>query len=98
MWDILNKLFGGWKNWGVTVFLASLVASLWNKVVEFILFLFNYAMGKISAVAMPDAVSVNMDGFAAWMAIHLKFAECLTVIFFAVMTKWILRKIPFIRW
>lgn len=98
MWDIIKSFFGNWRTWGIVTFLGSLLAGLWNTIVDFLNMLFQKAIGLISSLVAPEAVAINFEGLTAYFSQQFRFAECLTVIFSAYLLKFLLRKIPFIRW
>ena len=98
MWDAIADFFSDWKTWAITTFIVSMIAGLWNKLTEFFAFVLDWGLAQVSALGGPDTVVVEYTGLAAWFAIHLKFPECLTIMFTCLSIKWILRKIPVIRW
>lgn len=98
MWDILTSFFSNWRTWSITIFLTSCLAGLWNTIVDLINILLTKAVQLVSSVVAPEAVSINLSGLTAYFAETFRFSQCLAVIFSAYLLKFILRKIPFIRW
>lgn len=58
----------------------------------------NFALSKMAGVLDIQAATMEFTGFAAWVAQQLRFQDCLAFIMSAIFAKWLLRKIPFIRW
>jgi hypothetical protein len=69
----------------------------YNLMVEVIQESMNFAITQMGDV--PGSVtSPTITGFSGWVAAQCKIPECLSVIGSAVSVKFILRKIPFIKW
>lgn len=98
MFMLIRLLFSSWRAFFTGTFIISLLALLWKFAVELILRLLGFALSLLASVTGPDSIVVEYTGLAAYFVYHFKIAECLTVIFSAVILKFILRKIPFIGW
>lgn len=57
-----------------------------------------FALNKMAGTLDISGTILEFSGTAAWFAQQLRFQDCLAFIMGAVMTKWLLRKIPFVRW
>ena len=98
MWDQLEKLFGGWKDWFVNDFLSDLISSVWNLIVDILQYLFQKLIAVLGSFAgYPEPVVVQFTGATAWMSGQLRLDDCLAVILGAVMLKWTIQKI-FLKW
>jgi len=98
MFDLLVKIFGGWKTWGVTVFIASMIASFWDLIILFFQSVFSKIISLVGSMVGQDAITLQFQGVTAYFMLHLKFAECLAVILSVYLMKFLVRKIPFIKW
>jgi uncharacterized membrane protein YhdT len=58
----------------------------------------NFAITEMNAANYGNAPTGSITGFSGWVAAACKVPECLSVIASAVSIKFILRKIPFIKW
>lgn len=88
---------------GLKFFLGGVIMSilaivLYNGLVGVIEETLNFAVAQISGVEYGSFTSPSISGFAGWFLAQLKLPECISVICSAVAIKFILRKIPFIKW
>ncbi len=96
MTRIIAAIFGT-RSFLAVGFMAILGIILYNLAAEIMVEIFNFALGKIGAVDISGTIA-PITGFSAWLLTQLRFTECISVIMSTVATKFILRKIPFIRW
>jgi len=97
----LARLLGGL--FGLKFFIGGVLMTilgivLYNGVVGIIEEVMNFALAQINGVSMGSVTSPTISGFGGWMLAQLKFAECFAVIVTAVSIKFVLRKIPFLKW
>lgn len=79
------------------VVLSVLGIIFYNLLVEVIQESMNFALTQLGNT--PGTVpSQSLSGFSGWFAAQIKIPECLSVVGSAVSVKFILRKIPFIKW
>lgn len=75
-----------------------LAVILYNGLVGVVEEVLNFAVAQISGLEYGAVASPSVSGFAGWFLAQLKLPECLSVIVTAVSIRFILRKIPFIKW
>jgi len=79
------------------VVLTVLGIIFYNLIVEVIQESMNFALAQFGDA--PGSVGTqSISGFGGWFAAQVKLPECVSVIGSAVSIKFILRKIPFIKW
>lgn len=71
---------------------------LYNLFVETTQEMLNFALAKINGVNSSGIANPSVSGFAGWAVAQLKLPEALSVIASAVSIRFLMRKIPFIRW
>lgn len=71
---------------------------LYNLFVEATQEILNFTLSKINGVNSSEITNPSLSGFAGWAVAQLKLPEALSVIASAVSLRFLLRKIPFIRW
>jgi hypothetical protein len=101
MAGLLARLLGavfGLKTFASTIMMAVLAIIFYNLAVELVQETMNFAVAQINGVDMGQMTSPSISGFAGWFLAQIKFPECVSVIITAVSVKFILRKIPFLRW
>ena len=83
-----------------TYFLVTVVLSivLYNFIVLFIQESMTFALTQINGVEVGSVASPSISGFAGWFLVQVKVAECFAVMVSAVSIRFVLRKIPFIKW
>lgn len=93
-------LFSGWKTFLVLVLGSLASVMVFNVIVDLIEILLNWLVGAMSDITMPDGISQSFSftSLAAYLATHLKIAECFALVLSVVMLKWTLVKIPFLKW
>jgi len=87
--------FGGLLMTILGVVLYNLVAEIIGEVLSWGL---TAIRSETSGLVAEGAPSVGLSGVGAWMAGVLRVPEMLSVVINIVMVKWVLRKIPFVRW
>jgi hypothetical protein len=93
---LLGSVFT-FKTFLSVMFMAILGIIFYNLMVEVIQESMNFALTKMGDA--PGSVSAgSISGFSGWVAAQCKVPECISVIGSGVATKFILRKIPFIKW
>lgn len=93
---IVSSIFST-KSFMSLIVLTVLGIIFYNLMVEVVQESMNFAITQMGDA--PGTVSAgSITGFAGWVAAQCKIPECLSVIGSAVATKFILRKIPFIKW
>lgn len=70
----------------------------YNLIVEVIQECMTFALGEINGTSYGNYANPSIGGFAGWFLGQLKIPECISVIVSCVSIRFILRKIPFIRW
>lgn len=80
------------------VMMTILAVVLYNLCVTTIEEVMNFAIAKISGQNIGSITSPTISGFAGWFLAQVKLAECLSVIVSAVSIRFLLRKIPFLKW
>ena len=100
MFPLLSLIFGSWRTFLISSFITSIIAFFFTNLVDFLRALMLRAIYLVGSVAGngPDSVSLTYEGLAAYFSYHFKFSECLAVILSCVLLRWLLVKIPFIKW
>lgn len=80
------------------VMMTILAVVLYNLCVTTIQEVFNFAIEQIGQAGVGSVSNPSITGFAGWFLAQVKLPECLSVIISAVSIKFILRKIPFLKW
>lgn len=98
----LSAIFIGWRGVILLTFLTFLGINLYNLFCEIITELsgFIVTMLQSRAPGVPGAPSLvgELFGTAAYLAVHLKLIEQFNFMISIVTLKWVVVKIPFIRW
>lgn len=71
---------------------------LYNLAVDVVQEVMNFAITRINGVGFNGIGNSSFTGFAGWFLAQVKIPECIAVIVSCVSIKFILRKIPFLRW
>lgn len=80
------------------LFMTILAISGYNLVVEIVAEVLEFSLGQMSTIEGGTAPTASITGFAGWFLSCLKVPEMFSVIVTFVSMKFILRKIPFLRW
>lgn len=75
-----------------------LAVVLYNVAVEGIEEALEFAIAAAGDVEAGTVTSPTITGFAGWFIAQCKVPECFAVMVSAVSIKFILRKIPFLKW
>ena len=82
-------------NVGMMLVIAIVAYNLCVTTVEEVM---NFSITQISGTSYINVTNPTISGFAGWVLAAWKIPECLSVIASFTVTKFILRKIPFIKW
>lgn len=92
-------LFAGWKTF-LGVLVTGLVGVLiFNVAIDLIeagLTWVLSSLGNVSDPGLPGSSSIT--GLGAYLAMHLKLVECVGLVCSVVLLKWMVVKIPFLKW
>jgi len=80
------------------VFMSILGIIFYNLLVEVIQEVMNFTINQLNGSGIGGVSTPTLSGFAGWCATQLKLPECVSVIGSALAIKFILRKIPFLKW
>jgi len=80
------------------VFTVIIGVVLYNLLVTTIQEIMTFSINQISGADMGSVTSPTISGFAGWFLAQIKIPECVSVIVSCVTIRFILRKIPFLRW
>lgn len=88
---------------GLKFFLGGLLMAvlgvvLYNLAVSTIEEVFNFIIVQMAGVSADGITSPTISGFAGWFLAAVKLPECFAVMVSAVALKFVLRKIPFLKW
>jgi hypothetical protein len=95
--SILGGIFGlkSFLHLGMTVIIVVVAYNLCVDIIEEVM---NFSIIQISGASYSGISSPSISGFAGWVLAQWKVPECVSVIVSFTVTKFILRKIPFIKW
>lgn len=98
----LGAIFVGWRGLILLTFLSFLGINLYNLFCEIVTELsgFIVTMLQSRAPGVPGSPSLvgELFGTAAYLAVHLKLLEQFNFMISIVTLKWIVVKIPFLKW
>lgn len=86
------KVFAG----GLFMTILGVVA--YNLIVDVVAETLEFATAKISGQTVEGVINPNITGFTGWFLGQIKIPEVFAVITTIVFLKWMLRKIPFLKW
>lgn len=97
----LVALFGSWRIvlYGILVSIIGIV--VYNLIVDVTEEILTFILGQLQGVQQPDGMpssAYQFSGLAAYLANHLRLVACFTFIISTIVVKWIVAKIPFIKW
>ncbi len=98
MWGLLIGLIGGWRAIARLLIVVAIPLILYNLTCDIIQEVMNFAISQISSSNAGESPTIQLTGLVGWIAQQFQFPECLSVIISITMLKFILRKIPFLRW
>lgn len=96
----INNLFGSWRFFlGVTC-LSLLGIVLYNVLVELMGDVLTWVMGELTAVPVGELPSTRLQltGLGAWIAQETYLSQQVGIAVTAVSLKWLVVKIPFLKW
>jgi len=98
----LGAIFVGWRGVILATFLSFLGINLYNLFCTIVTELSGFITTMLSSRApgVPGAPSLigELFGTAAYLAIHLKLIEQFNFMISIVILKWVVVKIPFLKW
>lgn len=96
----LTALFAGWRVFLVVGFMSFLMVYVYNLASDMLLEVLNWVTDQAGAVELQQGQTsvFNFTGFIGYMLGALKIPQCMSFIITIVSLKFMLRKIPFIKW
>jgi hypothetical protein len=100
----LGGVLGGWRTWvGGVLIKVILVVVLYNVAAVFIGDILTWVLGKLAAVSGPTGGIATFDvatisSLAGWLVNKMMIPQCFAYMISCILLKWMLRKIPFVRW
>lgn len=88
---------------GLKFFMSGVLMSiigiiLYNLVVDVIEEVMNFTLTQINGVTTTGIASPTISGFAGWFLAQIKLPECFAIMVTCISIRFILRKIPFLKW
>lgn len=80
------------------IFMMILAIILYNLIVEVVEETLNFGIAQISGVSAQGISSPTISGFAGWFIASIKVPETFAVIVTCISLKFVLKKIPFLKW
>lgn len=80
------------------VMMAILGIILYNFVVAMVQEIMNFALTQINGVSTSAITNPTLTGFAGWFLSQIKLPEAFAILVTCVSIKFVLRKIPFLKW
>lgn len=71
---------------------------LYNIIVDVIEEVMNFALAQVNGVSAGSITSPTISGFAGWFLAQVKLPECFAIMVTCISIRFILRKIPFLKW
>jgi len=96
----LVALFGAWKSVLLVTAMGFIAIVAYNLIVDVVQESLNWALTKAGTIPVPEGHSsvFQFTGFVGWFMGVLKIPECMSFIISMVGLKFLLRKIPFLKW
>lgn len=96
----LIALFGSWKAVLVTTMLTFAGITLYNVYTEMLQIFTNYALGIYGTAQTPQGAQTlyQFTGLLGYFMNCFKIPECMSFIMAIITMKFLMRKIPFIKW
>ena len=100
MFYFFYTLFGNFKSFFKVIFFSALAVIIYNLGCDVVQEVFNFLSSKLQGIDSSGIVSpvLQLSGFAAWLAIHLRLPDMITFAITIYLLKFTLRKIPFLKW
>lgn len=97
----LVVLFGAWPVaiYGVLVIVMGILG--YNLMCDFLRDALQWVSTQMSSVSSPGGMptaGLVVGNLAGWFATKLKIIQCLSFIFNAIVAKWLIVKVPFLKW
>jgi uncharacterized membrane protein YhdT len=80
------------------VLMTVLGVVLYNALVGIVEEVMTFTVSQIGGAGVGSISSPSITGFAGWFLAQVKLPECFAVMVSAVAIKFVLRKIPFLKW
>ncbi len=101
MFAWLARILGGL--FGMKTFMAGLLMTiigvvLYNLLVATVQEVFNFAIAQAGGVSIGTITNPTLTGFAGWFLGMMRVPEAFSIIVTCVSIKFLLRKIPFLKW
>lgn len=96
----MGAMFLGWKTVMVALITVVLGVVIYNVVSEIVGELLDFAMEQISAISQGGlpSVTLQLSGIGAWLAEKLRLDDQVALMITFVTAKWLVVKIPFLKW
>jgi hypothetical protein len=97
----ITNVFGAWKAVAGILVITILGVVLYNLIVDVVQECFTFALSQVNGIdggSGPPSTSIQFVGLAGYLASHLKLTNCFAWIINVTLLKWLLAKIPFIKW
>lgn len=94
-------IWTGYKTFFLVGFLGFLSVALYSLFLYGIEDILGVVLDQFTSIGeVPEGVSTlsEFTGLGGWFLARLKVPECLAVVVDMILLKWMLRKIPFIKW
>lgn len=92
----------GWKVFLTGGFLVALFIGMYGLLLTALGEMLNFTVTAFESLpgepGDPQSLAMSFSGLAGWLLTCWKVPECLTFMVQAVMFRWVVTKIPFIRW
>lgn len=92
--------FTSWKTLMTLVLVTALGITIYNVAADLLEAVLQWVMSEVSAVPVGELPSgmVQLSGLGAWMAQQTYLHEQVGIAITAVSLKWLVVKIPFLKW
>lgn len=94
---IVSAIFGS-RTLIYGIITVTLGLIFYNLICEIIQEMLDFTLTEINGTSFDDFANPSFSGFAGWCLGQLKVPEIIAVVTSAVSIKFILRKIPFVKW
>lgn len=96
----LANLFGSWQGFLAVTFLSCLGVVLYNVAASLVGDTLTWVMGQVAALEVGDLPNgwVQLTGLGAWLAEQTYLDDQIGIAITAVSMKWVVMKIPFLKW
>ena len=97
---ILKIFFGGWRSWLMTAFATALAVTFSKKITHYVALMVAWGLQKVLDLTNIELTSTTLQvsGFAAYLLDQFRLADCLALLIQFYILKWMLKKVPFLKW